>query len=409
MFSTTTNSTNGRIAFVLDNSFPPDTRVQNEALSLIRSNYEIHLFCLDYSGKMKTREDYMGIQVHRYPVSAYYHNIAGLAYTFSIYHRLMQPLLSQFFREVNPAVIHVHDMQIAKAVFEVNENNLPVVLDLHENRPEIMKYYDHVRKSPGKWLINPQKWKKYETTFIRRSKKIIVVTPEAKKYYAKTLNHNPDKITVVPNTVSRSFFENPRIHQPIIDRFKDNFVILYLGRTGLRRGLAEVIQSLPYLKKEIPHVKLVIVGNSKSDGYLRQLADSLKINDLVSFEGYQNVGLFPTYIQASHIGISPLHRNIHHDTTYANKLFQYLSLAKPAIVSDCTSQKRIVEENSCGLVFKSQDSQDFAKKVLTLYHNPSLREIFGQNGRRFIQDKFNWRTIAKPLIELYDHILQPAY
>lgn len=398
------NTTNGRIAFILDNVFPPDARVQNEAIALIRAQYEVHLFCLDYTGIQKDREEYLGIKIHRYRVPSFYHNISGWAYSFPLYHRLMQPLLARFLSDVNPDFIHIHDIQIAQAVFNINKNKLPVVLDLHENRPEIMKYYDHVQKIPGKWFINPERWKKSEARFIQFSDKIIVVTPEAKKYYVKNLNFNPEKITVLPNTVSENFYKNAPSYDSIAHKFKNNFVILYVGRTGLRRGLAEVINSLPRIKKEIPNIKLVIVGNSKSDPYLMQLAKILNLADNISFEGYQNAELLPSYIRASHIGISPLHRNIHHDTTYANKLFQYLSLAKPVIVSDCTSQKRIVEENNCGLVFKSQDSKDFARQVLALYHDPELRDTFGSNGKRFVREDFNWSTISRPLVELYDQL-----
>ena len=44
------------------------------------------------------------------------------------------------------------------------------------------------------------------------------------------------------------------------------FVLLYLGDTGLRRGLQTAIASIPVLKEKIPNIKLVIVG-SNSYGY----------------------------------------------------------------------------------------------------------------------------------------------
>ena len=42
---------------------------------------------------------------------------------------------------------------------EANSKFLPVTLDLHENRPEIMKFYKHVNSFLGKLLISPKKWK----------------------------------------------------------------------------------------------------------------------------------------------------------------------------------------------------------------------------------------------------------
>ena len=77
------------------------------------------------------------------------------------------------------------------------------------------------------------------------------------------------------------------------------------------------------LRKKITNVKLVIVGKNTSDPILKQQVESLNLNDIVDFEGWQDVSLFPSYIKASEICISPLHRNIQHDVAYANKIFQY--------------------------------------------------------------------------------------
>ena len=57
---------------------------------------------------------------------------------------------------------------------------LPTVLDLHENRPEIMKHYPHLQKFPGNILINPKKWKQKEEDFVKKFTKVIVVTQESK-------------------------------------------------------------------------------------------------------------------------------------------------------------------------------------------------------------------------------------
>ena len=78
-------------------------------------------------------------------------------------------------------------------------------------------------------------------------------------------------------------------------------------------------------------------------------------------EGWQDESLFPSYISSGSIGISPLHRNIHHDTTYANKLFQYMSFGKPLLVSDATAQKNLIERTNSGLVHQEKNAVDFAK------------------------------------------------
>ena len=41
-----------RIGMILDKTFPPDPRVENEAISLIEKGNEVFLFCLKYDQNM---------------------------------------------------------------------------------------------------------------------------------------------------------------------------------------------------------------------------------------------------------------------------------------------------------------------------------------------------------------------
>ena len=152
-------------------------------------------------------------------------------------------------------------------------------------------------------------------------------------------------------------------------------VRLYLGDTGARRGLLTVLESLKYLIPSIPNIKVLIVGSSKEDYINENYVSEHNYKDYVEFAGWQNFELFQSFIIASDIGICPLHKNIHHDTTFANKIFQYMAFGKPIVVSNCTSQEKIVEDYTCGLVFKEKDSKDFADKVLSIALDPDLSLI----------------------------------
>ena len=88
----------------------------------------------------------------------------------------------------------MHDIQIARSVFSINKKfNLPIILDLHENRPEIMKYYAHVNSILGKLLIHASQWKKYEYKYIKAAQKVIVITEEAKEYYDLDIINAPKR------------------------------------------------------------------------------------------------------------------------------------------------------------------------------------------------------------------------
>jgi len=393
-----------RIGMILDKTFPPDPRVENEAISLIEKGHEVFLFCLKYH-KNEADCSIKNIQVKRYPSNKLEYKLSALAYTFPFYKVMMAKKIIHFLKKNNIEAIHIHDMRIAEAAFQANKLlKLPTVLDLHDNMPEIMKLYAHLQKFPGKQLISPKKWKQKEEEFIQKASKIITVSQEFIEEVIGRTQIARNKIVLVPNTVHKSFYKDAVIDNLIVDSYKNDFVILYLGDTGLRRGLQTAIESLLILKEKIPNVKLVIVGISSTDAILKQQVIDLNLENQVDFKGWQDVSLFPSYILASAVCISPLLRNIQHDVAYANKLFQYMSFGKPVLVSDAIAQKNLIERTNSGLVHLEKNAQDFADKVLQLYNDEALRDRLGQNGKQFVEEEFCWEKTSEKLIALYANL-----
>ena len=393
-----------KIGMILDAPFPPDPRVENEAVSLVENGHEVFLFCLKYADE-KAFDTINGIQVRRYSSNTIEYKLSALAYTIPLYSVIMQKKIAKFIKETNIEALHIHDMRIAGAVYKVNVNfNLPIVLDLHDNMPEVMKLYPHLQKFPGKFLISPKKWKQKEEEFIKKANKVIAVSPEFIETLAARLPLEKDKLVLVPNTIRKTFFEDYKVNETIIKKYKSNFVILYLGDTHLRRGIQTAIAALVKLKDTIPEIKLVIVGKNTTDIILRKQVKDLQLEQFVDFEGWQNVSLFQSYILSSEICISPLHRNLQHDVAYANKIFQYMSLAKPLLVSDAIAQRKLVEKVACGLVHKERDFEDFSNKVVALYKNKALRIALGESGKKFVQNEFSWEQTSKELINLYNNM-----
>lgn len=389
---------------ILDAVFPPDPRVENEAVSLVKAGHEVFLFCLHY-GQQKQSEVINGIEVKRYLSNTLEYKVSALAYTIPLYTFLMKRKIRQFIKENKVEVLHIHDIRIAGAVFGVNKKyKLPTVLDLHENRPEIMRFYPHLLRFPGKYVISSKKWKNKEEEFIRKATTVIVVTSEAKDEIKKRLPIDTDKIVEVPNTVRQSFYKSPRVYPEILKQYSNSFVVLYIGDTGLRRGLKTAIKSVHLIKNKIENIKLVIVGKNTTDIILKNLVKNLQVEAHVDFLGWKDQSLFQSYILSSAICISPLHRNVHHDTTYANKIFQYMSLGRPVLGSNASAQEKIIKKANAGLIHQDRDVQDFSNKVLELYNNKDLREEFGKNGSEFIENEFSWENTSKKLLHVYTNL-----
>jgi len=392
-----------KIGMILDTTFPPDPRVENEALKLIESGHEVHLFCFSFTKDFKLKENINGIHVYRFFCNNFTYKLSALAYTFPFYHNRMKIPLKKFIFESAVDIIHVHDLQIARAVFKIKCNKR-IVLDLHENRPEIMKFYAHVNSLFGKFLIRPSRWKKFEFKYIKEADKVIVVTEAAKNYYCDQLEVEKNKFIVLPNTVRREFFTNYSVSQTIQNKYIGTFNILYVGDTGLRRGTMDLIKAIEIISHKISNVRLIIVGKSKEDHYLAQAVNDLSLKNNVELVGWQDFELFPSYFKSAHIGVSPLHKNIHHDTTYANKLFQYMAFALPVVVSDSTAQRNLVESTHSGLVHREKNISDLANQIMKLYNDKELYKSCSRNAKIAIEEKYNWDITSKELTSFYNDV-----
>ena len=390
-----------KIGMILDAPFPIDPRVSNEASALISAGHEVYLFCLSYSKKFIKKEVIDSINIRRYYCSKLTYKFSALAYTFPYYKINMSSKINNFLNSNGIDKIHIHDIQIASSVFKANLKSLPVTLDLHENRPEIMKFYKHVNSLLGKLLISPKKWKIAEEKFSKAANNIIVVTNAAKTELCNRIGLNKDKITVFPNTVRKSFYTDFDLDNNIVEKYRNNFVLLYLGNTSKRRGISTVINSLKVLKTQIPEIKFIVVGSSSYDNELKYLSKNNNVQNLISFEGWRNENSFQSYLSICDIGVSPLESNIHHDTTYANKIFQYMSFGCPMICSNVIAQKEIVEKYEVGELFSPGNSKEFTEKVISLYNNKDKINTYSLNSRSAIENHLNNDIVSTEIVKMY--------
>ena len=387
---------------ILDSSYPDDARITNECAELIKKKHEIHLFCLSFKKPFVKNEIINQINVHRYHCSKLTYKLSALANDISLYGNILKNKLVDFIKKSEVEILHIHDIQIAKAAISVSERvGIKYNIDLHENRPEIMKYYKHVNSFLGKIFISPNRWKKAEESFVEKANKIVVVTENAKQELLGRVKIDQEKIIVYPNTVRNDFYKNKKVDKVLEKQYSKNFVITYVGNTSERRGLSTVIKSLRNLQKTIPNIKLLIIGKSSFDGVLKNEILRYGVKDLVDFIGWVKENEIPNYLSISKLGLSPLHRNIHHDTTYANKIFQYISFGCPIVSSDVIAQSELVKKYNIGVVFEDRNVMDLTKKIIQLYNEKDLYKKYRANCNESIK-KLNNSVISNQLISIYE-------
>ena len=171
-----------KVGMIFHGAYPPHPRIENQALHLIKNNMEVFLFCITYKKNEASVTNYKGINLVKVYFPYLVYRLSALAYSFPFYHWIVRAKVQDFINQNKPDYLHVHNMLIAQTVFKLNLTfRLPLVFDIHENIPEIMKHYPHLKTLLGKMLINPTKWKRKETEFIIKADQLIMVTEDAKE------------------------------------------------------------------------------------------------------------------------------------------------------------------------------------------------------------------------------------
>jgi glycosyltransferase involved in cell wall biosynthesis len=77
-------------------------------------------------------------------------------------------------------------------------------------------------------------------------------------------------------------------------------------------------------------------------------------------------------------------------------------MKKPILLGvEGEAKELFIDEGKCGFAFIPEDAKDLAEKVLMILNSPELIKEFGNNGRNYVQEKFNRNLIAS---NLYDRI-----
>jgi glycosyltransferase involved in cell wall biosynthesis len=83
------------------------------------------------------------------------------------------------------------------------------------------------------------------------------------------------------------------------------------------------------------------------------------------------------------------------------KLFEYMAAGIPSVVSDFQLWREIVEGADCGICVDPTDPAAVAAAINRLLDDPEEAERMGRNGRRSVEQRYNWQSERVKLLDLY--------
>lgn len=386
-------------------NFPPDIRVEKEIKSL--RNHQIHVLCTKRgTNNHLNYEELENIKITRLfdkPIRS----ITNLQLFFFRKSWIWRKQILKFVQENNIDVLHVHDLPLASSAYSIARKlDIKLVLDLHENYPEMLKankrknlLQEFTMSQIVIKLISIKKWKNYERSILEKVDNIIVVIEEAKERLVKELKINPNKISVIPNydiirEIIPKKLPNEKLH------------FVYSGGFDSVRDLSTIVKAVKKIHPEIREKIIVklIGGEGKEYKYLQKLVEDLGVKGIVQLYPFMPFEEMYGHLLVSDIGLVAHKKSEHTDNTIPHKLFQYMNLGMPVIVSNCTPLQRIINESQCGLIYEAENENSLALTIEKMYNNPSKQLLMSENSKNAINEHYNWSICEEEINMLYRNL-----
>jgi glycosyltransferase involved in cell wall biosynthesis/lipid II:glycine glycyltransferase (peptidoglycan interpeptide bridge formation enzyme) len=272
-----------------------------------------------------------------------------------------------------------------------------VLLDLQEPLPEFLATKAGIgERHPAVRLAAA-----LEQASIRFADAALTVTEQMRQAFVAR-GASPDKITVVMDGSDENVFDPTRFPRGRPE--DDKFLVVSHGTIEPQYGLDTAIRAVAQLAPGIPSIELRILGDGSQRTELQSLACSLGVSDRVEFSpGFVPSDELVATLATSDVGLVALKRDRFRDLTLAGKMFDFIAMGIPMVVS----ATRSVDEtfpSGCFESFTSDDPSDLARAIERLYRDPKLAMTYAARAKDVAQP-YSWAVQRQHYWEVVDALL----
>lgn len=285
----------------------------------------------------------------------------------------MQRKVNEYLEKFRPDLLYAHSIRMGSYI---EDSTQPKILAMQVSMSLQYKRQMNNERNPLKKVVYA-----YEYFVLRRFESEI-----SRKFDYCLLVSKKDKDELESSGLSGRVFLNP--HGVDFEYFrphdlpKEKNSLVFTGNMGFNANIDAALyfynDILPMIKKEIPGVKLYIVGANPSKN----------LNKIAKDKSVVVTGRVPDlrpYIEKSQVAIDPLRIG----AGLQNKILEGMSMELPMVVTEIANEGIGAVDGEH--IFVASNSSDFASKVCMLLKNPSLRRRIGENARQFIEVNWSWK------------------
>ncbi len=375
-----------------------DVRVWKEAKALKGRGYEVDIIGLrgEFENNIEVTD---GITIYRLPGIHKRKGLISYLYIyFSFFCLATVKLCSLYFKkkydfiQINTLPDFLVFVAIIPKYFGAK-----VILDLHEPTPELFSILFGKNRKLLLYII-----KLIEQISIRYCDCAITVSEQMRNNYIKR-GASADKIKVILNVPD---LELDQYLDKKGNNDKDHdFSLVCHGAMLKRYGQDVAIKAIRIVKEKIPTIRLNIIGYGDYKSELEKLVSKFELNHNVCFCGFIPFSEMVQIILDSDVGIVPIEKNAYSDLIHTNKMFEYIALNKPVIISRTKAVEDFFGKNdACLKYFESGNEKDLAKCIIELYHNSEMRDEMVKNASKKFES-IRWNITKSDYCGIYEKFL----
>lgn len=238
---------------------------------------------------------------------------------------------------------------------------------------------------------------------------ILSQNPEDIETFVKEGIAPREKLRFLGNGIDVRRFDPARIPAETTSQLRAGFgiapgdkVIGFIGRLVVEKGILELVAATAEVAREVPGVKLLVVGPSggeKSDAMSKDDPRFDPVRDVAIFTGLRDD--IPEMLSLMDVFVLPSHRE-----GFPRSPMEAAAMKKPAIVTDITGCRETVRDGENGYLFPKGDAAALAARIQELLLSPERARAFGEAGRRLAEEHFDERKVFRIVADTYRELLE---
>jgi phosphatidylinositol alpha-1,6-mannosyltransferase len=188
----------------------------------------------------------------------------------------------------------------------------------------------------------------------------------------------------------------------------DDVILLSVGRLQRRKGHDTVLAALPHVRRAVPHVRYVIVGDGPERPALERLAREAGVADITRFVGSVSEEELPAWYRAADIFVLPNRAEGVDFEGFGMVFLEAAAAGLPVVGGRSGGVPETMLDGRTGRLVDGTSAAEVAAVLIELAGSSELRRSLGRAGRERAVAEFSWATAAGQVAALDDALRSRA-